>query len=223
MYKYGKYANMARIKRADFFWLRSCQFNTVAAYDDYLSNCSGINNEYESIAHTRIDSIYDISPDVERIKNDLIGQVIIGWHFDNLEEFLEAKILNELKGGGKTVLTTKFKLIDNNNQSEHDCEVLVEYTKSGQGWYLSGVKANYFTFKYTVSTDAWLSVSPLSNCSYEIIDSGQKYWAKEDTYNATNYKGGPGGEVFHFSSSTIYLMSREDHPIDLILKYKPSE
>lgn len=184
------------------------------------SNQSKLTSMYSEV-ETKISTIKDPEPDIEKIKTDLIGQKIPGWNFSYLNEFKSAEVLNTTRGSDRIEYQIKFHLRDEGANSEHDCEVMSVYLQGDQGWYFNDVRMLYITYTNTVKVNEWRSITPLKDCTYKIIDNGQRYWVQDGSYG-TKYKGGPDGDQFYLQSSTIFLMSREDHQIDLLFKYTPN-
>lgn len=195
-------------------------------YNDKNGFCNATNQTKLNATNTEIEnrilSIKDPTPDIEKIKSDLIGHSITGWSFDSLSEFKNVEILETESADERLEMKIKLKLYGESSNSEHDAEVLVVYTKGEDDWYFDSVKMNYITYTNKASVGEWGRVNPLKNCSYEIQNNGKKYFAKDGEYG-TIYQGGPGGEKFNLTNSTVYIMSREEYPIDLIFKYTPKD
>ncbi|MBP7269168.1 MAG: hypothetical protein KBA16_06360 [Bacteroidia bacterium] len=184
------------------------------------SNQSKLTSMYSKV-ESKISTIKDPEPNIEKIKSDIIGQRIPGWNFSYLNEFKSADIINTTRGSDRIEYQIKFHLRDDVANSEHDCEVMTVYLRGDQGWYFNNMRMLYITHSNTAQVGTWRSVTPLKNCSYEIIDNGQKYWVQDGAWG-NKYKGGPDGDQFYLRSSQINIASREDHPIDLIFKYTPN-
>ena len=80
----------------------------------------------------------------------------------------------------------------------------------------------FFTHTNTAPVNSWISITPLQNCTYKIIDNGQGFWIQDGSYGSKYKAGGSDGDAYYLRSAQIYLMSREDHPVDLVFKYTPN-
>ncbi|MFZ1561629.1 MAG: zinc ribbon domain-containing protein [Saprospiraceae bacterium] len=193
-------------------------------YGQYISSCNSsngfeMNPSFDRIKE-KISSIVDPEPDLEKIKNDLLGRSIPGWKFSYLAEFGEASILNTTKGIDRVEYQCLFKLVSNQAQSQHDCEILVAYGLDDSGWSIADLQMIYLTYTNKAPVNDWQRVRPLSDCRYTIIDNGQRYWISTGSYGS-KYKGGPDGDSFTLTDSEVFIMSREDYKVDLIFKYTP--
>jgi len=189
-------------------------------FDQQKLNCivdeNKINN-YLSQTEEKILLIKEPEPNIEIIKNDLIGKSVLGWKFEMLSEFKNGKILNTLKSSNRIEYEILFKLEDT---TEHDCKVFVSYLLNDFGWYFDNVKLDYITYINKALVNEWSVVYPLQNSTFEIIHNGNRYYI-QDGYYGTRYKGGPDGENINLKNNQLYIMSREEYPIELILKYRP--
>jgi len=88
---------------------------------------------------------YDVEPDIERIKSDLIGQKIPGWMFSYLSEFKSSEILKVAKSTDTIEYHVKFNLIDSNSSNVHDCELTLIYIHNDKGWILNDLNTLYIT------------------------------------------------------------------------------
>ena len=223
IYPNGKYFTKALELREEVIWQGTVEQNNLTAFKFYLNECSGISVSHERIIRAKIDSVNNIEPSIEKIKSDLIGNRISGWNFDYLKEFISADKISANKSGDHLEYQFKFYLKGDENDNGHECEVMITYMHGDQGWYFIDVKEVYITYKYNAPLNDWLSVRPLSNTKYSILSDGQRYWVKDGSFFGSKYKGGGrDGENYHLNSSQIYIMSREDHPIDITINYTPS-
>ena len=195
-------------------------------YNSLIGSCgSNINTDLMSIQNkidTKINTIIDPEPDIEKIKADLIGNNMLGWNFDALAEFDKATISNSSRAADRIEFTMDLHLIGVTAKDLHDAQIIVNYKQDESGWLFDGVKAIYITYTYSLQTDNWLTVTILNNSTYTILNNGQKYWIQEGSYGQKYKGGGTDGEQFYLNSSQINLASREDHPIELTIKYVPN-
>ena len=193
-------------------------------YQNIQNDCSNPQsseqNDLIQKIEDKIKTIQDPTPDIGKIKEDLIGKKITGWDFDYLSEFKDAKILNQTDGSDRIEYNVYFKLLDEAKNSEHECEARVVYNKEYDGWNLENVKMVYITYIIIAEVNRWIDITILKDCTYRITDNNQRYWIND---GSSTYKGGPGGDQFFLNSSKIYIMSREDHPVKLTFKYKSKE
>lgn len=195
------------------------EFNNI--YSNYVKNCNSntgrLPPEY-SLIEQKILTIVDPEPDIEKIKNDLIGQSIPGWKFEYLNEFISAEILNTTRGENRVEYQCKFDLAGSRSD-KHECEVLITYSDDDSGWNFTEVRMDYITYTNQAVQNEWRRVQPLPGCSYQILNGGNRFWVQDGVYG-TKYKGGgDDSELYHLTSSEIYIASREAFPVDLIFKY----
>jgi hypothetical protein len=183
-------------------------------------NLTSISLEVES----KIASIIDPEPDSEKIKSDLIGQQMLGWNFDALSEFKKFTISNITRNTTRIEYLIDISLagITNPATDLHEANILVTYLFSDNTLYFSDVKNVFITYIYTAPINEWLSIRPLQNSSYSIINDGQKFWVRDGMYGSKYKGGGDDTESYHLTSPEIYLMSREDQPVSITFKYIPS-
>ena len=169
---------------------------------------------------TLISSIQEPEPDVEAIKSSLVGQTIPGWKFEYMSEFKDAKILDVYRSPDHLEYHCQFQLEGFSSHDLHECEMMLKYRNGYEGWEMEKFDLIYITFQNLAKVNDWRQIRPLANCAYTIIDNGQKFWITEGLYS-TKYKGGPDGESYSLSNELVYIMSREDHDVDLVFKYTP--
>ncbi|MCB0540604.1 MAG: hypothetical protein KDE33_24015 [Bacteroidetes bacterium] len=186
------------------------------------SNQSKLNSMFAEI-ESKIATIKDPEPDIQKIKSDLIGKKIPGWNFDALSEFENAKISNTTHGSDRVEYTIDLHLVGFRSKDPHDAQILVTYNQGADGWYYGDVKEIFITYINTAPVNNWKRVTPLQNCTYSIIDNGQKFWVQDGSYGSKYKGGGSDGDTYYLRSSQIYIMSREDHPVDLVFKYTPKK
>jgi hypothetical protein len=247
-YPKGKYYSEAQQLKEEASWTNAKTLNTVEIYDSFISqygnskhfqeaislkeealwvfskktkNYSNYLRQYPSGKYIK-DIRYDI-PDIERIKSDLIGQRILGWSFDALSEIKQSNISNTTNNPTRIEFEIDLSLIGlTSPQTDiHEAKILVTYLLNDNGWYFNDVKEIFITYTYTAPLNDWLSISPIKNSTYTIIHKGQRFWVKDGSYGR-KYKGGVDGESYHLSSYQIYISSRESYPVEIIIKYSPS-
>lgn len=196
-------------------------------YNSLISACNGSNNNeviaLQSSIDEKIKTIVDPEPDLEKIKADLIGQEIPGWKFSYLNEYKDAQILNTSKAGDRIEYQVKFNLLDNNANSEHDCEVMVVYLQGDQGWYLNNVNMNYITYVNTFYPDKFMTITPLQGCSWSADNNYKMLWRTSNQWYADEVTTGPDeGPKNIPNSSTYYIKSLEPNEIKVKFTYRPN-
>ncbi len=157
----------------------------------------------------KIFTIKDPEPDIEKIKSDLIGKKMPGWNFDALSEFNKADIIKTTHGKDRIEYAINLHLVGLRLQEPHDAEIIVSYNQGEEGWNFGDVKEVFYTYTNTAPVNSWIIVTPQQNCSYKIIDNGQKYWVQDGQFGP-KYKSGGNEPPSFLRSSQIYLMSGED-------------
>ncbi|NOT50440.1 MAG: hypothetical protein HOP10_04090 [Chitinophagaceae bacterium] len=195
-----------------------------AAYYKSINSCvigtdrAALSNKLEE----KIRTIKEPEPDIEKIKLDLINQSIPGWTFSYLSEIKEASVANTTRIDDRIEYTVDLKLESYSTNEQHDAQVIIAYNQGDDGWYMSNMNEVFITYNNMAPVGEWKTITPLSGCSYTIIDGGNKYWVQDGSYG-TKYKGGgDDGETFQLSGSQIYIASREDKPVNIIFKYTPN-
>ncbi len=213
--KRNKYlADEEQLKKFDF------------TYNSLLGTCNpgdqskviSLNAEIEN----KISTINDPAPGIEKIKSDLIGMKIPGWNFDYLGEFQKCEIINTNKTPNRLEYNLRMTMLDQRNGNTYPLAVIITYVQNDQGWYFNSVKMIYIEYKNTAPLNNWLAVTPLQNCTYKIIDNGQRYWVQDGSYGQKYKGGGSDADQYYLRSPQIFLMSREDHPVDLVFRYTPN-
>jgi hypothetical protein len=182
------------------------------------SKLTSMNSEIES----KISTIKDPTPDIEKIKSDLIGSKIPGWNFDFLSEFQKCEITKTNETPNRLEYNLSMTMLDQRNGNTYPVEAIVTYMQNDQGWYFNGVKLVYIEVKYTAPVNNWQGVVPYQNCNYKIIDKGQRFWVQDGSYGSKYKAGGSDADTFYLRGTEIFLMSREDHPVDLVFIYTPT-
>lgn len=195
-----------------------------------ISNACNSTNSSDVLAlqgkiDDKINSIIDPEPDIEKIKADLIGQEIIGWKFSYLNEYKSAEILNTAKSNDRLEYQVKFNLVDNTtNSGEHDCEVMVVYLQSENGWYLSGVNLNYIVYTNTFYPDKYVQITPFQNCRWNADNNYKMSWKTSNWDYAEETITGPDkGATTLPNSSTYFIKSLEPNEIKVRFTYRPNE
>jgi hypothetical protein len=175
-----------------------------------------------SLIESTIATIKDPEPDIERIKSDLIGKTIPGWSFQNLSEISQARISNTSSGSNVIEYTLDLKLNDLGNGSKHDARIIVTYVQQLNGWSYSKIREMFITYTNPAPLNTWQQVTVLQNCSYTILDNNQRYWVQDGSYGSKYKGGGKDADAYYLRSNQIFLMSREDYPVELVFKYTPN-
>lgn len=172
----------------------------------------------------KLQSIIDPEPDIEKIKADLIGREVIGWKFAYLNEYKEAQILNTSKSGDRIEYQVKFNLIDNTTGSgEHDCEVMVVYLQSENGWYLDGVNLNYIVYTNTFYPDRYTQITPIPNSKWNAENNFKMGWKTSNWEYADETITGPDkGATSLPYSTTYFIKSLEPQEIKVKFTYRPN-
>lgn len=195
------------------------------AYIESQNNCSNTNNPAISSLYSdiekKIETIKDPEPDINKIKEDLIGQKIPGWNFSYLSEFKDIKITNTTKGNDRLEYKIQMKLLDESKNSEHDCEVVVIYNRSYNGWNFSNVKMNYITYINTFYPDKWTQITPLKNCRWNCEDTYKIVW-KTHSYGREIISGPDAKGVTLPNSNSYYVKSREGKEVNVKFTYRPN-
>lgn len=228
--EYSECSNKAQIKYNELRNRYITKEEALRKFDFAYTAQSGICNPSNqsklsviySEAENKILTIKDPEPDIEKIKSDLIGKKIPGWNFDALSEFSQAKISNTIHGSDRIEYTIDLHLIGFRSKDQHDAQILVSYNQGADGWYYGDVKEVFITYTNTAPVNSWYSIIPLPNCSYRIIDNGQRFWVQDGSYGSRYKGGGSDADTYNLKSTQIFLMSREDHPVDLVFKYTPN-
>jgi uncharacterized membrane protein YccF (DUF307 family) len=194
-----------------------------------ISNACANTNSSDAVAlqsqiDEKIKSIIDPEPDIEKIKADLIGQEIIGWKFSYLNEYKTAEILSSAKSNDRIEYQVKFNLIDNTtNSGEHDCEVMVVYEQSENGWYLSGVNLNYIVYINTFYPDRYVQIAPFKNCKWNADNNYKMSWKTSNWEYASETITGPdkGATTLPYST-TYFIKSLEPNEIKVRFTYRPN-
>ncbi len=195
-------------------------------YGSLLGTCnSGNQSKLISLnaeIENKISTINDPEPDIEKIKSDLIGKKIPGWNFDYLGEFQKCEITNTNKTPNRVEYNLTMTMLDQRNGNTYPLAVVITYMQNDQGWYFNNMKMIYIEYKNTAPLNNWLAVTPLQTCTYKIIDNGQRYWVQDGSYGQKYKGGGSDADQYYLRSPQIFLMSREDHPVDLVFRYTPN-
>jgi hypothetical protein len=178
------------------------------------------NSEVES----KILSIKDPEPDIEKIKNDILGQKIPGWSFDYLNEFENAEILNKSLSNDRLEYQVKFVLKDNNNGRLHDCEVMIVYLQSAFGWSFSKMDMMYITYTNTFYPDKYISITPLANCNWNAENTYKMSWKTSNYSYANETITGPdlGAKTLPYSTE-YYIKSLTGKEIKVKFTYRPKK
>jgi len=179
-------------------------------------------NETYSAVWDLIKTIDEPIPGIEQIKSDLLGKKIPGWSFDALSEFDRAIVTDTARHPEYVECTIDLLLKGDQPDDSHEARIVLDYGQNVEGWKLNSVKEVYITYTNTAPVNEWKKITPLEGCSYSILDQGNRYWVK-DGFGGDKYKGGPDGEAFHLTGGTVYIMSRENRPVELVFKYSPKE
>ena len=197
-------------------------------YSSITNACNNSNSAdvttLQNQINERIQRIIDPEPDIDKIKADLIGREVIGWKFSYLNEYKEAQILNTSKSGDRIEYQVKFNLIDNTTGSgEHDCEAMVVYLQSDNGWYLNDIALNYITYTNTFYPDRYVRITPLQNCKWNADNNYSMSWKTSDWEYAGETVTGPDKGATTLPYSTVYFIkSLEANEIKVKFTYRPN-
>ncbi len=184
------------------------------------SNQSKLTSSYSDVEN-KINTIKDPTPDIEKIKGDLIGNKIPGWSFDYLGEFQKCEISNTNETPDRLEYNLQMTMLDQRNNNTYPTEVIVTYLMGSDGWVFSKVNFLSISYTFTAPVNDWLHITILQNCNYNRIDNGHKYYVKNPCTGET-IEQGPDVSNVGLHCNDIYLKSREDSPVDIVLKYTPA-
>lgn len=186
-------------------------------------NCDSKESQLSSLNEVIEDKILSIKipePDIENIKNDLLGRHMLGWNFDALSEFKEVKIVNTTQGSERIEYTLDLKLEGYLGNNKHDAQIIVFYTKDYDNWYFNDIKPIYITYEYLVESESWTEIIPLQNCYWNFGGEHKIVW-KTGPYSP-EILSGPDQLYAKLPTLNRYLVkSREGRPVTIKLTYKP--
>jgi hypothetical protein len=196
---------------------------TYAMINNACNNSS--NNDIvnlQSEIETKIKSISDPEPDIEKIKADLIGQSIPGWKFSYISEIKSGTISNVNRMTDRIEYQVDLHMVgyNNTNDNYNDAQIIVTYTQN-DAWYFNNVKEIFITYQYTVPSENWVTIFPIQNCRWNCGDDQKTVWKTFDW--GTEIMSGPDAANATLPNSNSYMVkSREGHPVSLKLTYKPN-
>lgn len=168
----------------------------------------------------KINLIKDPEPDMEKIKNDLIGKTIPGWSFDYLSEFKTFSINLVVPGENRLEYQIHMNLKGQASGDEHDCDALVTYIQDASGWRFSNISLKYITYTNEIPADNWVRITPLQNCSFNVSDDQKLSWKTSEWGN--EFFTGPDYPGVSIPYSQYYVLkSREGYPVKALFTYKP--
>lgn len=170
----------------------------------------------------KINALMEPEPTVEKIKNDLLGQSMLGWNFDYLEEFQKCEISKKTNTTNGIEYVLDMRLLDKNQNSLHDASATIVYDLKDGKWGLNNIVSHYITYTFRATAENWLQVNPLSNCTYT-ISPDTRYWVKDGQQGQTFKGGGSDSESFTLVSNTIFLASRETSPVNVVFTFYPKQ
>jgi hypothetical protein len=115
------------------------------------------------------------------------------------------------------------KLLDENENSEHECEAVVVYRRSYDGWNYNNVNMNYITYYNTFYPDKWSQITPLKNCKWNAENKYKIGWKTRNSNYASVTETGPNlGAKTLPNSSTYFIKSLENKEIKVKFTYRPN-
>jgi hypothetical protein len=205
------------------------------AYSLGIQRYNEPNTEIVSLNHaidTKIFTIHDPEPDSGMISGYLIGKQVPGWIFNKISEIKRVSILGVNHEGNNLKYTLDLALSDARTGGDYGADVVLTLVDGAYGWQTQDVQEIFITHTVTAPVNQWIPVVRQTNGSYTIIDEGHRYWITTDNPwgwpltwlpSDKKYKGGPGERPANLTSSTVYIMSREREPVDLVFKYFPNK
>ena len=185
------------------------------------SNQSQLTSMY-SVVENKITAIKDPEPDIEKIKNDLIGQKIPGWNFEYLSEIKLATISNTTRSTARIEFQIDLHMVGytKTDDSYNDAQVIVTYLSGNDGWYFNNVKEIYITYQNQILSNNWTVINPIPNCSMHVDDNQKLSWKTYDW--SPEIKTGPDARNVTLPNSNTYLVkSREGHAVTVKCTYRP--
>lgn len=194
-------------------------------YNSLIGGCNTSNNSdvlaFQNKIDEKIKTIIDPEPDIEKIKNDLLGRKIIGWNFDYLNEFEKLSINNKTQSNERIEYDITLTLVDQTKKDKHEAQVYAIYLRNEEGWYMSEIVERYITFNHLISTDNWTQITPYSNAGWSAENLFNLVWKTYDW--GEEHHTGPGKPSITLPSSTSYLIkSEEGHPVNVKFTYRPN-
>ncbi len=171
----------------------------------------------------KIRTIMDPEPDMEKIKRDLIGQPIVGWKFQYLNEFRTAQILNTSRANDRIDYQVKMTIAGNTATDEHDCELMVTYVQGDYGWTLSNIHTNSITYVNIFYPDRYIQITPFPNCKWSAENNFKMGWKTANWDYAEETITGPDkGPTTLPYSTTYFIRSLESREIQVKFTYWPA-
>jgi hypothetical protein len=196
------------------------------AYGTITNACNNPSNSEVVVLQGRINekikAIVDADPDIDRVKNDLVGRQILGWTFRYLNEFRTAQILNTSKSSDRIDYLVKLNIVGNTGD-EHDCEAMISYVQTDYGWIFNSVNANYITYVNTFYPDRLVQITPFQNCKWSAENTYKMSWKTSNWDYAEETVTGPDkGPTTLPYSTTYFIRSLESQTIQVKFTYWPN-
>ena len=181
-------------------------------------------NELQNEVEKKIATLTDPEPGEQEIKNALLGKAIPGWRFDGfLPNSREFHIDSTDRVGNRIEYLITMLLQGDQSQTYQRNKVVVTYEKEEQGWYFLNVKALIISYRNRASVNQWEQVTTLPNCTLAIDGYGQRFWIRDGLYGQQQMSGPDAPGAIEINTNEVYIMSREDHDIDIDFIYLPKQ
>jgi hypothetical protein len=201
------------------------KFHLVYSKKD--GSCKSIENDEATKIYLEIEKriglIIEPEPSIEKIKSDIIGQEILGWKFDYLNEFKSVEIINTTRGDNRIEYKIKFNLIDSNTNKTYESEVLIIYLQNEYGWNFSQISCNYIIYTYNIYPDRYTEIYTLKNCNWNAENNYKLSWKTSNWEYANEIITGPkeGNKTIPFSN-VYYIKSLNGQEVKVKFTFSSS-
>ncbi len=178
-----------------------------------------INEGKLSVAINEMNTIQD--PDVDRMKDDLIGKTIPGWIFEYLAEFQDFQIIEKWAGPKRIEYDANITLKSSNDTALYYANVRIIYQKTmdDKAWLFDTVRLKAFDYPNPVEVGAWLAIYPFENSTFKVDGNGPKFWIYDPCSDKTYSNNQLSALESQIVCDSLLLMSAENFPFVTRFKY----
>lgn len=184
-----------------------------------------LHDETQTDATGEVSSFREVKfpePDIERIKNELVGKKIPGWNFDRITEFKKAVISSIARTGQRIDFRVDLHMLpyDARGEEYYDAQVFVIYLAGDEDWVFDRVEMVYLSYDIQVPPGRWSGISAIEGCSMQPESKYRLAW----TSKTWDYEilSGPGIDEVSLPPAPAYeVRSKAKKPVKVKLTFRP--
>lgn len=196
----------------------------LSSFEGIHSSCTSSDgiamSPYYDEAEAKIMTLPMPGPELDQIKNDLLGKRIPGFQISYLSDMETVEVIHQTESNNRLESLVKLVLRSRNQNATYETEVMMVYNTAGDNWQFESIDMPNLFYINTIPSNEWISIYMLQKCRLKIDNAYKLSWRLPE-YN-TEINTGPDIPDAYLPYSLSYnIKSREDQAVRIKFSYIP--